>query len=108
MQSGFTDLEDGGKKKLAGKGGSLSGIDQVTPRAALVEDPDAYYPKHGGHGRPPIVLERMLRMCIAQQFFGLSDEGIEDAIWPAYLTALPLRPPIRSLCRGILARAGSM
>lgn len=31
--------------------------------------------------RPPVGLERMLRMYIAQQYFGLSDEGIEDAIY---------------------------
>ena len=40
-----------------------------------------YYPKSDGRGRPPIGLERMLRMYIAQQCFGLSDEGTEDAIY---------------------------
>jgi transposase len=40
-----------------------------------------YYPKGEGRGRPPIGLERMLRTYIAQQCFGLSDEGIEDAIY---------------------------
>jgi IS5 family transposase len=40
-----------------------------------------YYPKGDGRGRPPVGLERMLRMYIAQQCFGLSDEGIEDAIY---------------------------
>ena len=34
-----------------------------------------------GGGRPPIGLERMLRMHIAQQCLGLSDEGIEDAVY---------------------------
>jgi IS5 family transposase len=38
-----------------------------------------YYPKGNGRGRPPIGLERILR--IAQQCFGLSDEGVEDAIY---------------------------
>lgn len=33
-----------------------------------------------GRGRPPIGVARILRMCVAQQCFGLSDEGIEDAI----------------------------
>jgi hypothetical protein len=40
-----------------------------------------YYPKGDGPGRPPVGLERMLRMYIAQQCFGLSDEGIKDAIY---------------------------
>lgn len=39
-----------------------------------------HYPKGEGRGRAPIGLERMLRMYIAQQCFGLSDEGVEDAI----------------------------
>ena len=32
-------------------------------------------------GRPPLGLSRMLRMYVAQQCFGLSDEGIEDALY---------------------------
>jgi IS5 family transposase len=42
---------------------------------------EPHYPKGEGRGRPPIGVERMLRMYIAQQCFGLSDEGIEDAIY---------------------------
>lgn len=41
----------------------------------------AVLPESDGRGRPPMGLERMLRMYIAQQCFGLSDEGIEDAIY---------------------------
>jgi IS5 family transposase len=41
---------------------------------------EPHYPK-GNRGRPPIGLERMLRMYIAQNCFGLSDEGIEDALY---------------------------
>ena len=40
----------------------------------------AVLPEGDGRGRPPTGLERMLRMYIAQRCFGLSDEGIEDAI----------------------------
>ena len=32
-------------------------------------------------GRPPIGLDRILRMYFLQQWFGLSDEGLEDAIY---------------------------
>jgi IS5 family transposase len=42
---------------------------------------EPFYPKVTGAGRPPIGLARMLRMYVAQQCFGLSDEGIEDAIY---------------------------
>ncbi len=34
-----------------------------------------------GAGRPPIGLERMLRMDMAQQCCGLSDEGSEAALY---------------------------
>jgi IS5 family transposase len=53
----------------------------ATPWAALVAAPLPYYPKGDGRGRPSLGLERMLRMYIAQQCFGLSDGGIEDAIY---------------------------
>jgi hypothetical protein len=49
--------------------------------SALVAALLPYYPKGEGRGRSPVGLERMLRMYIAQQCFGLSDEGIEDAIY---------------------------
>ena len=81
MQRSFSDLEYAGKKKVTRRERFLSGIDAVVPWAALVAELDAFYPKGGGRGRPPIGLERMLRMYIAQQCFGLSDEGIEDAIY---------------------------
>ena len=53
----------------------------MTPWPALVAALLPYYLKRDGHGRPPLGLERMLRMYVAQQCFGLSDEGIEDAIY---------------------------
>ena len=40
---------------------------------------EPYTPK-GTRGRPPIGLERMLRVCLVQQGYGLSDEGVEDTI----------------------------
>lgn len=40
-----------------------------------------HYPNGDGSGRPPVGLERILRMYIAQQCFGLSDEATEDAIY---------------------------
>ena len=36
-------------------------------------------PKRGPVGRPPIGVERTLRTYCAQQYFGLSDEGVDDA-----------------------------
>ena len=81
MQSSFTDLEYAAKKKLTRRDRFLAEIDAVTPWAALVAELEPFYPKGKGRGRPPIGLERMLRMYVAQQCFGLSDEGIEDAVY---------------------------
>ena len=38
------------------------------------------YPK-GERGRPPIPLERMLRVYFVQQWYGLADEAVEDAFY---------------------------
>ena len=42
---------------------------------------EPFYLKVEGAGRSPIGFARMLRMYVAQQCFGLSDEGIEDAVY---------------------------
>jgi len=81
MQRSFADLEYQGKKKTTRRERFLNEIESITPWSALVAELEGYYPSGGGRGRPPIGLERMLRMYIAQQCFGLSDEGIEDAIY---------------------------
>jgi transposase, IS5 family len=80
-QTSFSDAEFASKKKLTRRERFLAEIEAATPWAALVAALLPYYPKGDGRGRPPIGLERMLRMYIAQQCLGLSDEGIEDAIY---------------------------
>lgn len=81
MQSSFSDLEYAAKKKLTRRDRFLAEIEAVTPWSAMVAELEPFYPKGEGRGRPPIGLERMLRMYVAQQCFGLSDEGTEDAIY---------------------------
>jgi IS5 family transposase len=81
MQQSFSDLEYAAKKKVTRRDRFLGEIDAVTPWPALVAEVEPFYPKGEGRGRPPIGLERMLRMYIAQQCFGLSDEGTEDALY---------------------------
>ena len=80
-QSSFSEAEFAGKKKQTRRERFLAEIEAITPWAALVAALLPYYPKGDGRGRPPIGLERMLRMYIVQQCLGLSDEGIEDAIY---------------------------
>lgn len=59
----------------------LAGIEVVTPWPALVAAIDPFYPKNEGSGRPTIGVERMLRIYVVQDCFGLSDDGTEDAIY---------------------------
>ena len=79
-QRSLSDLEYSAKRKQTRRDRFLGEIDAITPWAALVEAIEPHYPK-GKRGRPPIGLERMLRMYVAQQCFNLSDEGIEDAVY---------------------------
>jgi IS5 family transposase len=81
MQASFSDLEYAAKKKMTRRDRFLGEIDAITPWSALTAEIEPFYPKGEGRGRPPIGLERMLRMYVAQQCFGFSDEGIEDAIY---------------------------
>jgi IS5 family transposase len=79
-QTSFAELEYISKKKQTRRERFLAQIEAATPWAQLVAVIEPHYPK-GNRGRPPIGLERMLRMYIAQNCFGLSDEGIEDALY---------------------------
>jgi IS5 family transposase len=81
MQSSFSALEFAAKKKVTRRERLLGEIEAVTPWPALVAQLQPFYPQGGGRGRPPIGLERMLRMYVVQQCLGLSDEGIEDAVY---------------------------
>jgi hypothetical protein len=38
-------------------------------------------PKSGRVGRPPIGVPKMLRMYCLQQWYGLADEALEDALY---------------------------
>ena len=80
MQTSFSELEYAAKKKQTRRDRFLAEIEAVTPWAVLVNTIAPYYPS-GGCGRPPIGLERMLRMYVVQQCFGFSDEGTEDALY---------------------------
>jgi IS5 family transposase len=79
-QTSFAELEYISKKKQTRRERFLAQIEAATPWAQLAAVIEPHYPK-GNRGRPPIGLERMLRMYIAQKGFGLSDEGIEDALY---------------------------
>jgi IS5 family transposase len=55
-------------------------MERAVPWARLLERLRPLYPK-GERGRPPIPLERMLRVHFVQQWYGLADEAVEDALY---------------------------
>ena len=57
----------------------LATMGQIMPWAALCEVIEPHYPK-AGNGRPPVGLERMLRMYFVQHWFNLADAACEDAL----------------------------
>ena len=63
----------------------LEQMEQVVPWADLVELIAPYYPE-GKTGRPPFSLHTMLRTHFMQQWFTLSDPGMEEAFFdtPVY------------------------
>jgi len=58
----------------------LATMDAIVPWAQLCEVIEPYYPKGVG-GRPPIGLERMLRIHFVQHWFNLADEACEEALY---------------------------
>jgi IS5 family transposase len=59
---------------------ALEEISRVIPWEALCKVIEPYYPKGQG-GRPAKPLELMLKIDCLQQWYGLSDPGMEDAIY---------------------------
>jgi IS5 family transposase len=55
-------------------------MDRVVPWRELCARIEPVYPKPG-NGRPPVGLERMLRMYFLQHWFNLSDPAVEEALY---------------------------
>lgn len=58
----------------------LADMERVVPWAQLCALIEPVYPK-AGNGRPPVGLERMLRIYFLQHWFNLSDPGVEEALY---------------------------
>src|SRR5271169_5508153 len=79
-QGSFSQAEYAGKKKQTRRDKFLAEMEQVVPWARLVERLRPFYPK-GERGRPPVGLERMLRIYFLQQWYGLADEALEETLY---------------------------
>src|SRR6266852_2948263 len=58
----------------------LEEMEQVVPWSKLCGLIEPVYAK-AGNGRPPVGAERMLRIYFLQQWFNLSDPGVEEALY---------------------------
>ena len=58
----------------------LARMQALVPWAEFCALIEPHYPK-AGNGRPPVGLERMLRMYLVANWFNLSDEACEDALY---------------------------
>ena len=76
----------------------LDEMQRVVPWAELIALIDPHYPK-GKTGRPPMGIATMLRIHFLQQWFGLSDPAMEEALHdvPLYREFADLEGPMRRL-----------
>lgn len=58
----------------------LARMEALVPWAQFCALIEPHYPK-AGNGRPPVGLERMLRMYLVANWFNLADEACEDALY---------------------------
>ena len=76
----FGDAEYLGKRKRTRREIFLAEMEQVIPWETLLGLIDPVYPK-AGRGRRPYPLGTMLRIHLMQNWFGLSDPGMEEALY---------------------------
>jgi transposase, IS5 family len=74
-QAGFEKYARKSRRELF-----LEEMEQVVPWAQLEGLVEPHYPK-GEKGRPPVGLGIMLRIYFVQQWFNLSDPGVEEALY---------------------------
>src|SRR5271169_447504 len=85
-QGSFSQAEYAEKKKQTRRDKFLAEMEPVVPWARLVARLRPLYPK-GERGRPPIGLEKMLRIYFLQQWYGLAPRlrggrlAVEDALY---------------------------
>lgn len=80
-QTTFASMTYQAKKKRTRREKFLAEMDQVVPWTELVAVIEPHYPKSGKKGRPPMPLQSMLRIYFMQQWYAMSDPGMEDALY---------------------------
>ena len=83
VQQAFTDMGYANRKRTTRREAFLEAMESIIPWNEWMALIAPYYVRKE-RGRKLIPLETMLRMYLMQNRFGLSDEGIEDAIYDSY------------------------
>ncbi len=82
-KSSLSAEEYGNRRRITKREKFLNKMEAVIRWEKWVSIIKPYYPT-GERGRPPQEIEKMLRMYLLQNWFQLSDEGVEDAIYDSY------------------------
>jgi IS5 family transposase len=69
------------KRKVTKREQFLAEMNAVIPWGQLTTLIAPHYPQGSGRGRPPMPLQRMLRIYFLQHWFNLSDPGAEEALY---------------------------
>ena len=80
-QRSFASAEYAMKKKRTRREKFLAEMERIVPWTRLTAVIEPLYPKSGRVGRQPIGVPKMLRMYCLQQWYGLADEALEDALY---------------------------
>jgi len=81
QQQTFADASFERYRKPTRRERFLDEMNRVVPWAELAAAIEPVYPKAEGPGRPPVGVERMLRLHCLQQWFTLSDPAVEEALY---------------------------
>ena len=82
-QQTLSDLEYANRRKKTKREAFLDSMNEIIPWNQWVEIIRPYY-YNNKRGRRPKDIEVMLRMYLMQNWFNLSDEGMEEAIYDSY------------------------
>lgn len=82
-QLSFSDIEYSNRRRKTKREKFLDSMDTIIPWSHWIGIIQPYY-YNNKRGRKPIDLEIMLRMYLMQNWFNLSDEAMEEAIYDSY------------------------
>lgn len=80
-QLSFTDAESHLKRKQTRKEKFLNKMEDLVPWSIFLNAIEPFYPKMHSKGRQPYPLETMLRVHLMQNWYTMSDPGMEDALY---------------------------